>query len=114
MVILGRFDIAYTTNTFSRFGNAPRIGHLKGMIRVFRYLERYSKGKILIDPNYPNHDNHETESYENWKEFYPEAKKNVPDGKDKFKYLGPPVRIKVYKDNDHAHDLVTRRSVTDI
>ena len=32
LVILGRFDIAYAANTFSRF---PRIGHLKGMIRVF-------------------------------------------------------------------------------
>ena len=29
---LGRFDISYATNTFSRFSNSPRIGHLKGMI----------------------------------------------------------------------------------
>ena len=84
------------------------------MIKVFGYLKRYSKGKILIDPNYPNHDNHMTESYDNWKEFYPESKEDLTDGKDKPEYLGPPVRITVYKDADHAHDLVTRRSVTGI
>ena len=93
LVILGRFDIAYATNTFSRFGNKPRMGHLKGMIRVFGYLKRYSKGKILIDPNYPNHENHPTEQYDNWKEFYLEAEEDVPTGKDKPNYLGLPVRI---------------------
>ena len=82
------------------------------MIRVFGYLKRYSKGKILIDPNYPNHDNYVTESYDNWKEFYPEAKEDLPEGNDQPEYLGPPVRITVYKDADHTHDLVTRQSVT--
>ena len=28
--------------------------------------------------------------------------------------MGPPVRITAYKDSDHANDLVTRRSVTEI
>ena len=73
LVILGRCDIAYSTNTFSRFSNEPIIGHLKGMMRVFGYLKQYDKEKILIDSNYPNHKVHETESYDNRKEFYPEA-----------------------------------------
>ena len=111
---MGRFDIAYTANTFSRFSNEPRLGHLKGMIRVFGYLKRYDKGKILIDPNYPNHELYESENYDNWKEFYPEAEEMLPDENDKIEYLGPPVRITAYKDSDHAHDLVTRRSVTGI
>ena len=34
LVILGRFDIAYSANTFSRFSNDPRVGHLKRMILV--------------------------------------------------------------------------------
>ena len=38
----------------------------------------------------------------------------LPDENDKIDYLGPPVRITAYKDSDHAHDLVTRRSVTGI
>ena len=111
---MGRFDIAYATNTFSRFSNAPRVGHLKGMIRVFGYLKKRSKGKIMIDPNYPDHDQFKSQTFENWKEFYPEAQEMLPDKQDKTDYLGPPVRITVYKDSDHAHDLVTRRSVTGI
>lgn len=84
------------------------------MIRVFGYLKKYLKGKILINLNYPNHDNYITETYDNWKEFYLEAKEDVPTGKDKLKYLGPPVTIIVEKDANHTHDLVTRRSVTGI
>ena len=38
----------------------------------------------------------------------------IPTGCEKLEYLGPPVRITVYKDSDHAHDLVTRRSVTGV
>ena len=34
LATLGRFDIAYATNTFSRFGMQPREGHMKGIIRV--------------------------------------------------------------------------------
>ena len=84
------------------------------MIRVFGYLKRYNKGKIMIDPNYPNHDQFESNTFENWKEFYPEAQEMLPDEQSKPDYLGPPIRITVYKDSDHAHDLVTRRSVTGI
>ena len=43
LIILGRFDIVYTTNMFSRFSSKPKVGHLKGMNRVFGYLKRYNK-----------------------------------------------------------------------
>ena len=73
LVTLGRFDIAYATNSFSRFSMQPREGHMKGIIRVFGYLGKSFKAKILIDPNYPNHENHSTTEFDNWKEFYPQA-----------------------------------------
>ena len=114
LVTLGRFDVAYATNTFSRFSMQPREGHLKGIIRVFGYLKRYNKGKILIDPNYPDHSGYPTPEYDNWREFYPEAEEHIPDLKDIPDPLGPMVRMTVYKDADHAHDIVTRRSVTGI
>ena len=56
LIIMGRFDIVYAINKFNRFSNAPKVGYLKGMIRVFGYLKKYNKGKIMIDPNYPSHD----------------------------------------------------------
>ena len=68
----------------------------------------------MIDPNYPNHDQFESNTFENWKEFYPEAQEMFRDKQNGPDYLGPPIRITVYKDSDHAHDLVTRRSVTGI
>ena len=114
LVTLGRFDIAYAVNALSRFSQAPREGHIDGMKRVFGYLKKFPKGMILIDPKYPNHSQFDVEKYEQWKEFYPDAGEEpappgmFPDPK------GPKLRITVYKDADHAHDLVTRRSVTGV
>ena len=55
LVTLGRFDIAYAVNAYSRYSQAPRKGHLDGMIRVFGYLKKWSKGTIIIAPKYPDH-----------------------------------------------------------
>jgi hypothetical protein len=43
-------------------------------------------------------------------EFYPDAREEIP--KDFPPEKGPRVRMTVYVDADHAHDLVTRRSIT--
>jgi hypothetical protein len=45
-------------------------------------------------------------------EFYPYAGEEIP--KDLPPEKGPRVRMTVYVDADHAHDLVTRRSITGI
>jgi hypothetical protein len=45
-------------------------------------------------------------------EFYPDAREEIP--KDLPFEKGPSVRMTVYVDADHAHDLVTRRSFTGI
>ena len=114
LVTLGRFDVAYATNTLSRFSMQPREGHMKAIIRVFGYLKRHYQGKIMIDPNYPDHANYPTPKYDNWREFYPDAEEHIPDIKEIPEGLGPMVRMTLYKDADHAHDIVTRRSVTGI
>ena len=111
-ITLGRFDIAYATNSYSRFNMQPREGHLNGMIRVFGYLKKFSKGKILIDPMYPDHSLFNTKTYDQWKEFYPDAEEEIPNERDTPPPKGNPVRITVYKDADHAHDMLTRRSVS--
>ena len=114
LVTLGRFDIAYATNTFSRFGMQPREGHLKGIIRVFGYLKKNSKAKNFIDPNYPNHANYPTPEFDNWQEFYPDTAEPIPNPNEIPNTKGSTVRITVFKDADHAHDILTRRSVTGI
>ena len=55
LITLGRFDIAYAVNALSRHNMAPRQGHLKAAIRIFGYLKKFYKGRLMIDPNYPIH-----------------------------------------------------------
>ena len=114
IIILGRFDIAYAVNTLSRFSQAPREGHLTAMIRVFGYLKKWMKGAILIDPKYPDHSQFPFEEYQQWKEFYPDAEEVKPPESMLPDMKGKRIRITVYKDADHAHDVVTRRSVTGV
>src|SRR5210317_900326 len=82
--------------------------------RVFGYLKKWIKGTTLIDLNYPDHSQFPTEAYDQWKEFYPDAEEPM-FAKDMIpKPLGNKIRITVYTDSDHAHDAVTRRSVTGV
>ena len=114
LVTLGRFDVAYAVNAYSRFTMQPRQGHMDGIIRVFGYLKKFKKGKIIIDPSYPDHSCFDVADYDNWKEYYPDFEEMQPGDDEKPPAKGPKVRMTVYKDADHAHDLVTRRSVSGI
>jgi hypothetical protein len=49
--------------------------------------------------------------YKNWRELYPDASEEMPNMPEPY---GKKVRISCYVDADHAHDTVTRRSVTAI
>ena len=68
----------------------------------------------MIDPKYPDHAQFDLETYEQWREFYPDAQEMKSPADMVPPPQGTKVQIAVYKDTDHAHDLVTRRSVTRI
>ena len=110
--VLGRFDIAYATSVMSMFNMLPREGNLKAVKRVLAYLKIFPKGRIIVDTTYPDHSIYPVEEHPNWKDFYPDAEEEIPNGLPKSKQ--PIVRMTVYVDADHAHDLVTRRSITGI
>jgi hypothetical protein len=93
----------------------PKEGHLKAARGILAYLKTFPKGRVIVDINYPDHSAFPIEDHSNWMEFYPDAEEEIP------KYLsapkgpkGPKVRMTVYVDDDHAHYLVTRRSITGI
>ena len=71
-VLLAQFDVQYAVNTMACFAVKPREGHLKRMLRVFRYLKYHQKGRIKIDTDLPNYDGLEFMQYD-WMEHYPDA-----------------------------------------
>ena len=111
IVTLGRFDVHYATSVLSRYGMCPREGHRKGALRVLSYLKTFPNGRIIFDTALPPAEPSSTGEY-NWDEFYPDAREEIPHDMPPPKYK--PVRITAYVDADHAHDLVTRRSVTGV
>jgi hypothetical protein len=112
ITVLGRFDIAYATSAMSRFNMSPREGHLKAVKRILAYLKTFPKGKLIIDTAYPDHSIYPVEDHTSWMEFYPDAEAEIPNDLPALK--GPKVRMTVYVDADHAHDLVSSRSITGI
>ena len=113
IITLGRFDIAYAINTLSRYSMAPREGHLQAMHKVFGYLRKLPKGRILIDVNQPPiRKEADTKKVHDWIEFYPDDVEDIP--KDKPKARGELCTLTCFVDADHARDMVTRRSVTGI
>jgi len=91
---------------------APRIGHLNAMKRVFGYLKKFSKGRLIVDTSFPDHSAHATNDFETWSEFYPDAAKELPPNMPI--PHGRPARITCFVDANHAHDVVTRRSITGV
>ena len=104
-------DVMFAVQTMARFAAAPREGHFNRMLRVFGYLKRYPKYGIGIDTNEISLPTSE-ESNVKWDEQYPGAMEELPGDMPAPK--GKAVNITVYVDADHAHDQVTRRSVTGI
>ena len=113
IITLGRFDIAYTVSTLSRYTMAPREGHFKAMERLFGYLGKYSKGQIVIDTQVAPIRKEATFNLGiSWVEFYPDACEEIPY--DMPPPQGEQATLTCYVDADHARDKVTCRSVTGI
>jgi hypothetical protein len=90
----------------------PREGHLETVKRILSYLKTFPKGRVIIYISYPDHSMYPVEDYSYWMEYYPDSGEQIP--KDFPLVKGPRVRMTVYVDADHAHDLVTRISITGI
>ena len=99
------------TSSLSHFSMKPREGHYKAAKRVLAYLKAYCKGKIIYDTGYPDHSQYDCID-QDWSEIYPDAEEEIPQDMPTPK--GRKVRMTIYVDANHGHDLITRRSVTGI
>lgn len=102
--------------SLARFTSQPRKGHLEGALYTFGYLKKRPNRRFVIDSSDPTYQNCEEEFAKDlvseFAEYYPGASEEIdrklPGG------LFDELAINVFVDSDHAHDKLTRRSVTGI
>jgi hypothetical protein len=112
IIVLGKFGIAYDTSAMSRFKMLPREGRMKAVKRILSYLKAIPKRRLIIDTTYQDRSVYPVEDYTHWMKFYPDAEEEILN--DLHASKKPKARITVYVDADHAHDLMTRRTITGI
>jgi hypothetical protein len=78
IIVLGRFDIAYSTSAMSRFNMAPREGNLKAAKRILAYLKTFPELRVIIDTSYANHSMYLVDELPNGKDFYPDTEEDIP------------------------------------
>ncbi len=118
IVTIGRIDIAFAVSSLSRFIACPRQGHIDRALYVFGYLKKYPNRRIRTDSRNPTvvvngaEGDLEIDIFKKLMERYPDAKEQndnklpVP--------LFDELAVSAYVDSDHAHDKVSRRSITGI
>ena len=113
-ITLGRFDVQYATSTMARYSMAPREGHVEAVMKILGYLKKPARlnPQILVNPSKPNHEKYPFQDHEIWQEFYPGLIEELPH--DMPILRGGFVWITIWVDADHAHDKITRKSVTGI
>lgn len=116
IVVIGRIDVCYAVTSLSRFVACPREGHLDRALHVFGYLKKRPNKRIKVDSSDPiimkNGAEHilDKDLAEGLKEHYPDSEE-ILDPKLPEPLLNE-LAVTVYVDSDHAHDKLTRRSVT--
>ena len=115
LVQLGRFDIAFATSSMSRFTAAPREQHLTRVLKIWGYLKKTQtlRTHILSSPlHFENfsHKHIDNDVVKQMRQEYPDATEELDNRAPKQIY--PEIPMTAFVDADHAHDLVTRRSIT--
>jgi len=114
VVTIGRIDVCHATSSLLRFTACPKKGHLDRVIRVFGYLKKRRNRRIVVDLRDPicrgGEDALGLDFTKVFKDQYPDAREeldvNLPNA------LVDEMALTVFVDSDHAHDKVSRRSIT--
>jgi hypothetical protein len=112
LCLIGRPDLCNAAASLSRFGACPRIGHLDLALHVFGFLKHHDDRQIAIDAKPLNF-----KRTAQWQKLKVDFAMDYPDANEELdpkfpKAYGPPLQTTIMVDADHAHDLVTRRSLT--
>ena len=111
-ISLGRYDIFCATMSMGRFRSAPKIGHLKRLIRICGYLKKYPDGAIRFRTEIPDYSHMDHTTYDWSYSVYGDSKEELPF--DMPTPRGKPVRTSTFEDANLMQDLTTGRSVTGI
>ena len=116
IVALGRLDIGFATSSLSRFVACPRKGHLDRALYVFGYLKKRPNRRYVIDSRDPKiietgaEDMLDEDLTESLKSLYPDSEEILDPASPE--PLFDELKITAFVDSDHAHDKLTRRSIT--
>lgn len=114
---VGRLDISFAVSSLSRFNSAPREGHFALVVHLFCYLKHHKAKSLVLDA-----EDLEIPDELNTTSFHPEFLEDYPDAKEEAAEdmsiyptpFGRELNLSIFFDADHAHDAVTRRSITGI
>ena len=109
-ITLGRYDIIAQVMSMSRFRQAPKIGHLERMKRLYGYLAKTKHFAIRYRTKEPDYSYLLKQEYEWTRTVYGNVKEEIP--KDIPKSLGKRVITTTFLDANLLHDIVTGNSVT--
>ena len=111
---IGRFDIRYALTSLNLFYATPREGHLKRLINIFGYFQTDPENtkSIVVSHEDIGGINGKVAYLKYWLENYPGASEEIDEGLPEPR--GRPLSTTVYFDSDHAHDQLTRRSVSGV
>lgn len=111
--VIGRLDITHAVSSLSRFSAAPRQGHLDLVVRVVGYLKKFPNKRSYINPaplimNPDRVKEFKADFSDEYRDSAEEKDLTLP------KSYGEQLQTSVFFNSDHAHDLVSRRSISGI
>jgi len=116
-LLIGRLDISFAVSSLSQFNACPREGHLALAAHIFCYLKDHKERRILINSNPLRVDEVLKKS-----SFHPDFLEDYPDAREEARFedtiypesRGKELETSIFFDADHAHNTVSRRSISGI
>ena len=106
---VGRIDLSHSTSILSSYLQTPRRGHLLEVLHVYAYVKKTITLSLVLNPaDFAPIKAEKSYDQNDWTDFYPDAKENIPD--DVPKPRGLSIKITAFVDADHASNLKNRRS----